>query len=459
MNATEVITSDIVILGGSSAGSTAAITARRHYPGKRILLVRREARIPIPCGIPYIFGTLGCPEKDLRPDAGLQQHGVELLVGEVTRIDRARRRLLLTGKTLQYERLILATGSEPILPAISGINLDGVFPVIRELDYLRNLQARLQTARNIVVIGGGFIGVELADEINKIGGKNVTILELTANCLSLSFDSEFCVEVEEVLRKRSVTVRTAAKVLRIVGAERVQAVQMADGAELPADLVILGLGTKARVDLARDAGLEIGPTGGIVVDGAMRTDDAAIFACGDCAEKISFFDGRPSPLKLASLAQFEARLAGANLFVLTRTSLGTVGVWSTVVGGLALGAAGLTETMANAHGYTVACGVFETPDHHPGAMPGATPLKVKLVFDRRSRVLLGGQVRGGPSTGEMINTIAALVQKRMTADAIAMLQVGTHPALTASPSQYPLVNAAELAIQAVSVAQPPRKMA
>ena len=88
-----------------------------------------------------------------------------------------------------------------------------------------------------------------------------------------------------------------------------------------------------------------------------------------------------------------------------------------------------------------------------------SPLKVKLVFDRRSRVLLGGQVRGVPSTGEMINTIAALVQKRMTADAIAMLQVGTHPALTASPSQYPLVNAAELAIQAVSVTQPSRKMA
>ena len=171
-----------------------------------------------------------------------------------------------------------------------------------------------------------------------------------------------------------------------------------------------------------------------------------IFACGDCAEKISFFGGGPSTLKLASIAQLEARIAGANAYGLRRESDGTVGVWSTAVGDLAMGTAGLTETMAVDRGYEVACGTVETPNRHPGKMPDAAPMKVKLVFERHSQVLIGGQVRGSAAVGEMINAIAACVQKRMTAEDIAMFQMGTHPALTASPIAYPLVNAAEVAI-------------
>lgn len=178
----------------------------------------------------------------------------------------------------------------------------------------------------------------------------------------------------------------------------------------------------------------------------MQTSDHTIFACGDCAEKISFFGGGPSPLKLASIAQLEARIAGANVYGLRRESDGTLGVWSTAVGDLAMGTAGLTESMAKDRGYQVVCGTVETCNRHPGGMPGAAPMKVKLIFESHSQVLIGGQVRGSMSVGEMINAIAACVQKRMTAEDIVMFQMGTHPALTASPIAYPLVNAAEVAI-------------
>jgi len=439
-------TADIVILGGSAAGVTAAITARRHHPDKKILVVRKEKQVSIPCGIPYVFGTLGSPEKNLIPDSLLETNRIELLIAEAVKIDRKQHVLATREEEVRYERLILATGSLPTKPTIPGVDLDGVFAILKDVEHLRLLQQRLQQAKDIIIIGGGFIGIEFADEINKTDGKKVTVLELAANCLSLSYDPEFCVEMENLLRSRGITVRTSATVERIAGDGRVSAVQLKDGASVPADLVILGIGARANVGLAKEAGLRLGLTGGVAVDRTMQTSDPAIFACGDCAEKISFFGGGPSPLKLASIAQLEARIAGANVFGLRRESDGTLGVWSTAVGDLAMGTAGLTESMAMQRGYEVVAGTVETPNRHPGGMPGAALMKVKLVFESHSQVLLGGQVRGSVSVGEMINTVAACVQKRMTAEDIAMFQMGTHPALTASPIAYPLVNAAEVAI-------------
>jgi len=437
---------DIVVLGGSAAGITAAITARRHHPDKSILLVRKEKRVPIPCGIPYIYGTLGGPEKNLIADSVLESNKIELVIAEVARIDRERHRLLACEDEVQYERLIMATGSVPTRPPIPGIELDGVFAILKDVEHLAQLQERLEQAKDIVIIGGGFIGIEFADEINKIDSKSVTVLELAANCLSLSYDAEFCSEMEQLLQSRGVIVRTSATVERIVGDGQVSAVHLKDGTSIPAELVVLGIGVRANVGLAKEAGLRLGLTGSVAVDRTMQTSDPDIFACGDCAEKISFFGGGPSPLKLASIAQLEARIAGANVYGLRRESDGTLGVWSTAVGDLAMGTAGLTESMAKDRGYQVVCGTVETPNRHPGGMPGAAPVKVKLVFEKHSQVLLGGQVRGSVSVGELINTIAACVQKRMTAEDIAMFQMGTHPALTASPIAYPLVNAAEVAI-------------
>jgi len=438
---------DIVVIGGSAAGLTAAITARRHYPDRKVLIVRREKQVLIPCGIPYIFGTVGSPQKNLIGDAVLEKNGIELLLAEATDIDREQKVLHTTDGEVSYERLVLATGSRPVMLPIPGCDLKGVYSIVKDVEYLSGLQQQLEVAKNVVVIGGGFIGIEFADEINKAGDKQVTVIEIAPHCLSLAYDEEFCAEMEKVVTSRGVHIHTSARVERIDGDGRAERVVLSDGTEVETDVVILGVGAAANVDLAKKAGLRIGLTGSVAVDRTMQTSDKSIFACGDCAEKISFFGGRPSPLKLASIATFEARIVGANLFGIRRENVGTVGVWSTAVGEVALATAGLTEAMARKHGYDVVATTIQGPNRHPGTMPGAANTKAKLVFERHSGVLLGGQVMGDVAAGEIINAISACVQSRMTAEDISTFQVGTHPALTASPIAYHMVNAAEMAIK------------
>jgi NADPH-dependent 2,4-dienoyl-CoA reductase/sulfur reductase-like enzyme len=437
---------DIVVVGGSAAGLTAAITARRHYPDQSILMVRKEEQVLIPCGIPYIFGTVGAPENNLIPDTVLDKNNIELLVTEAEALDTEEKILRTEAGEIGYGRLILATGSKPAMPPIPGLDLDGVYAVVKDVDYLSDLQERLETAKDIVVIGGGFIGIEFGDEINKLGNKNVTIVEMLPHCLMLAYDEEFCVTMEEVLESRGVNVSAPARVERIAGNGKVERVELADGTAVDADTVVMGVGAVANVDLAKEAGLEIGPTGGINVDRTMKTSADGVFACGDCAEKISFFGGKPSRLKLASIASTEAHIAGANLFGIRRENVGTVGVWSTAVGDHALATAGLTESMAKDLGYDVVSVAIEGPNRHPGSMPGAAKTKVKMVFERHSGMALGGQVMGDATAGEIINAISACVQSRMTAEEMAMFQIGTHPALTASPISYHMVNAAEMAL-------------
>ncbi|MGD2148814.1 MAG: FAD-dependent oxidoreductase [Anaerolineae bacterium] len=437
---------DIVVVGGSAAGLTAAITARRHYPDHTILMVREEEQVLIPCGIPYIFGTLGSPQQNLIPDAVLARNHIDLLVTQATGIDSKKRVLHTEAGNVSYDRLILATGSRPAMPPIPGFELDGVFTIVKGVDYLSHLGEWLETAKDVVVIGGGFIGIEFGDEINKAGDKNVSIVEMMPHCLMLAYDEEFCIEMEQLLESRGTSVRGGARVERLIGNGRVEQVALADGTVIEADTVIIGVGAVANVDLAKEAGLRIGLTGGVRVDRTMRTSDQYIYACGDCAEKISFFGGGPSPLKLASIATLEARIAGANLYGIKRENVGTVGVWSTAVGDVALATAGLTESMATRRGYDVVAVTIEGPNRHPGIMPGAANTKVKVVFERNSGVLLGGQVMGEASVGEVINAVSACVQNRMTAEQIAMFQIGTHPALTASPIAYHMVNAAEMAL-------------
>ena len=437
---------DVIIVGGSAAGATAAITARRHYPEKEVLVVRQEKQVSIPCGIPYIFGTLGSPTKNIIPDTMLEKEGVKIAVETVKALDTQRQILTTNEGEIAYERLILATGSLPGRLPVPGFDKDGAFPILKDIPHLEALQKRLQSASNVVVIGCGFIGIEFADEIRKLADKKVTVLEIAPYCLSLAYDEEFCVEMQEAVRSRGIDIRTNAKVAEIYGNSRVESVRLVDGTAIPADIVIFGVGAISNVAIAKAAGLRLGATNAIAVDRAMRTSREHIFACGDCAEKVSFFGGRPSPLRLASIATLEARIAGANLYGIRREHDGTVGVWSTAIGNLAMATAGLTETAAKQNGYDCVAAVVEGPNRHPGGMPGGAPTKLKLVFEKNTGVLLGGQVRGNESAGEIINIVSACIQKRMLAEDIATFQMGTHPALTASPIAYPLVNAAEIAI-------------
>jgi NADH oxidase (H2O2-forming) len=438
---------DVLIVGGSAAGITAAGTARKHYPDATVALVRQEGKVPIPCGIPYVFGTLSSPDQNLIPDAAVTGSGTELIQERVVALDRKAHQVTTeSGEIIGYKKLILATGSLPMVPPIPGRDLENVFTVEKNVDHLHFLSDRMDEVQDVVIIGGGFIGMEMADECRKRENLKVTVVEMLPHCLFLAFDEELCGRAEKALVDAGVQVRTNARAKSIAGNGKVEAVVLDDGEELKADMVLFGIGTRPNVDLAREAGLELGPLGAIAVDRHMRTSDPDILAIGDCAEKFSFFTGEPCPLRLASIATAEARIAGANLFELRRESLGTIGVFSTKINGLAMGIAGIGEKAAKQAGIDFVVGYAEAVDKHPGGMPGAQPLRVKLIFRRYSGVLIGGQVCCGDTTGEVVNLIAALIQARMHADQIAMFQMGTHPALTASPIAYQLVNAAEQAL-------------
>jgi len=363
---------DVVILGGGPGGYTAALAVKHVHPDVSVLLVRREELTLYPGAIPYLSATMESFNRNLLPDDTLKNAGVEILIDEARDLDLDGNAVSMkTGGRISYRKLILATGSSPVVPrSIAGTELEGVHAVQKSFTLMRKLEDDLQEAGRVVIIGGGFVGAEFADDLARTK-KDVTIVELLPHCLILSFDEEFAVEAEEKLRSEGVKILTNARVTRILGEGRVNAVELADGRRLGADIVILGLGARPEVELARRAGLAIGETGGVVVDEYMRASHPDVLAVGDCAEKRSFFTGKPVPFMLASVACQEARVAGLNLFGIRvpRAVQGVVGVILTRIAGRALGAAGLTESMAEKESFQVVSARAKVLNKDPGVVP------------------------------------------------------------------------------------------
>ncbi|MDY6845662.1 MAG: FAD-dependent oxidoreductase [Chloroflexota bacterium] len=438
-----MIQTDVLILGGLS-GITAGISCRRHYPDKKVVLVRKEGTILIPCGIPYIYGTVGGPQHNVIPDGLLESNEIELVKNEAVDVDREKKIVnLIDGETISYDKLVFATGSLPAVPPIPGVDKKNVYPIRKDYHYLEDVFEEMKSVKDIVIIGGGFIGVEFADECRKGRDVNITVVEALPHCLQMALDDEFCAEAQEKLSNTGVKILVNTKVESILGNDTVSGVRLSDGAELKADMVILGIGAKPNTTLAEESGIELGFNNAIRVDAHMQTyTDPDVFACGDCAEKQSFFTGRPVNVMLASIATAEARIAGANLYSPVHHHTGAISVFSSVVDGRAFAVAGLTERQAKEYGMNIVIGRAQAPDTHPGGMPDSTMTKVKLMFAKETGVILGGSISGGRSVGEMINVVSACIMHRMTANDIVQFQMGTHPALTSSPIAYPIVNAA-----------------
>ena len=441
---------DVLVLGGLS-GITAGISCRRYYPDKKVTLVRKEGTVLIPCGIPYIYGTVGGPQNNVVPDGLLESNGIELIKDEAITVDREKKVVALKGgETIGYDKLVFATGSLPMVPPIPGVDKKNVYPVKKEFDYLGSVLECMKAVKDLVIIGGGFIGVEFADECRKGRNVNVTVVEAMPHCLQMAMDDEYCVEAESRLTDAGVKVMVNTKVEAILGGDAVTGVKLAGGVELKADMVILGIGAVPNTTLAKESGLEMGFRNTIKVDRYMQSyNDPNVFACGDCAEKPSFFNGRPVGVMLASVATSEARIAGSNLFSPVHQNCGVISVFSTMLNGRAFGVAGLTERSAGQMGMEYVTGLAEAPDTHPGGMPNSSMTKLKLVFAKDTGVILGGSISGGRSVGEMVNVLSACIMHKMTANDMVQFQMGTHPALTSSPIAYPIVNAACKALQSM----------
>jgi NADH oxidase (H2O2-forming) len=439
---------DVLIVGGSAAGLAAAITARRFNPDIKITIIRGEETVLVPCGIPYIFGTLKSVDENIIPDAILEKNKINLIVDIVSSVDReAKCAVSAGGETVEYDRMILAVGSYPLVPPLPGVDLGNVFTAKKDAAYLSSLREALREAKDVVVVGGGFIGLEFADEFSKLGNLNsISVVELLPHCLLLACDDELCIKVEEELRKEGVTIFAKRKPKAIKGNGKVEALELDDGQLLKADLIIIGIGVRPNVDLARNAGLTVDERAGIWVDDYMRTSDPYIFAAGDCTQKRCFLTGKASMLRLASIATMEARVAAGNLYGLRRRAPCPIGVFGTVIGDLAIGSAGFTERNANEEGIDIVIGQATSLDKHPGTLPGAQPLTVKLIFMRDSGKIIGGQVYGSDKAGYVVNCIGSLIQQEMRADQIAVFQMGTHPKLTPSPIAHQIENAAEIAL-------------
>jgi len=438
-----------VVIGGGPAGVITALTAKSVHPEKSLCLVKGIGDGLIPCAIPYMIHSMAEPVQNRMGDAPLEAAGVEIIVDSVTSIDPEGHTIALSsGQELEYDRLVLATGTQPLLPPIPGIDRDGVFAVEKSLTAMEPLRDRARSARSIVILGGGFIGAEFADEIAGHSDAEVHIVEMLPHVLQGAFDEDFCEDIKAQLEKSGVCVHTGIRAESVNGNGAAQSVVLEGGREIPSDMVLLGVGGSPDVSLARDAGLRITDRGSVWVDAYMRTSADDIFAVGDCALKRDFFTRREVPVWLASTATAEARIAGTNLYEIRvlRQIQGTVSAFSTRLGDVAFASAGLTAAACEKEGFRCVVGAAAAPDRHPGSLDGASQLKVKLRFADRSGILLGGQVSGGPSAGELINTIALGIQKKLSVRELEMMQIATHPLLTPAPTVHPLINAAHQAL-------------
>lgn len=340
----EIIT-DVLIVGGGPAGIMTGITAAQFCPGKKVLVVRKESDAVIPCGIPYIFGTLGGTDEDMAGRLPLIAAGGEILIGNIVEIDKIKQiaymeyinqdynsedeqnenivtgadgeisaqlltedinrpqRLAKTTDSMElvaeeaiekenkenknnknlvaikFNRLVLATGGKNFIPPIKGTDLEGVFSIQKDYNYLENLFTNLiPKVKKLAIIGGGFIGVEFADEIRKLGIE-VHIIEMLPHLMQVSFDLDVCAKVEEILKSRGITVHTGCQVEEIIAdpsEKKIAGLRIKDKEDIKADAVLIAIGVKPNVELAKKIGLTLSRSGGVWVDAFQRRDRKSV---------------------------------------------------------------------------------------------------------------------------------------------------------------------------------------
>ncbi len=424
---------ELVVIGGVAAGMSAAAKARRCREDARIVVFEKGPAVSYAnCGLPYYLGGVIRRRDDLLvtdPEFLWQRFRIEARVGhEVVDIDAAGRtvtvRDLGTGRTFRqpYDKLVLAPGAEAVVPPVPGRDLPFVFTLktLADSDRLAAFLAR-HRPRRAVVVGGGLIGVEVAENLTH-RSVEVAMVEFLDRPLAF-LDPEMGAVVAAHLQDKGVALFLGE---RLAAVEQDGGVRLASGRCLQADLVVMAVGVRPCLELARKAGLAIGDAGGVEVDEYMQTSDPHILAAGDCVEKVMAVTGRRQLLPMAAAANKEGRAAGANAVgrrIAVRPYTGTVIV---KVFDLAVAATGLSEEAAAKEGFTPVVS-YVLDGHHAGYYPGAKPLRLKLVADRESGRLLGAQGVGEAGVDKRIDVLACALANRMRAEDLLDLDLAYAP--------------------------------
>jgi pyruvate/2-oxoglutarate dehydrogenase complex dihydrolipoamide dehydrogenase (E3) component len=447
---------NVLVIGAGPAGGVAALTAKMNYPSKEILVIREFETQLVPCAIPYIFSkTLGCSDKDVASCAMAEDMGISTIVARIQNVDINKKVAFTNEQEISFEKLIFATGSRPFVhdSLKHALDLKGVFTVEKNKAHVDKLKDYSDDKQNILVVGSGFIGVEIAMEFAH-SGKNVTIVGGSKHILPNAFDSEIAMQAEEIVFAQNVKYIGKDRVEEILdtnGDSVVNSVRLESGKIIDAQVVILATGYKPNTALAKKVGISLGHYGGIWVDEYMRTVNHDIFAVGDCSARRDFITKEPSKVMLASTSAAEGRAAGSSLYDIKylKGFSGTIAIFSTMVGKTAFSSAGVTEAQAKKAGIDVVVGSFSGINRHPATIPGAQKQFVKLIAMRNGGQVIGGQVVGGNETGEIINLIGLIIESHFDIYRVMSMQVATQPMLTAAPTSYPVVMAAVMATREI----------
>ena len=415
----------VLIVGGVAGGASCAARLRRVDENCEIVVFERGPYVSFAnCGLPYYVGDVIQEEKKLlvaTPELFQSRFNIEVRTHhEVVGIDRAAQEVdvvdLQAGRAYRdrYDALVLAPGATPIRPSLPGADLEGIFTV-RTIPDSRTIRAWIEErrARRAVVVGAGFIGLEMVENLAR-RGLEVTVLEAASQVMPM-LDAEMASYVEAHLRAHGVSVHTSDPVAAFARtADGALKVTSSSGAEWEADLVILAIGVRPETGLAAKAGLELGSRGGIRVDQAMRTSDPHIWAVGDAVEVKDLVTGEWCVAPLAGPANRQGRVAADSI---AGRQPAFRGVQSTVVCGclgLTMALTGATEKRLNVWGGCEYESVYLHPGHHSAYYPGAKPIHMKLTFRKPDGLLLGAQAVGEKGVERRIDVLSMALQKQAT---------------------------------------------
>lgn len=442
----------IVIVGGVAGGATAAARARRISEKAEITLVERGPYVSFAnCGLPYyISGAIAKRSKLLlqTPEGFDARYGVKVLVDtEAMEIDRAGKRVRVKGPEggswIEYDKLILAQGGNPVMPPLPGADSPNVFKLWTVPDVDR-IKAYLESAApaSALIAGGGFIGLEMAEAFRE-RGVTTTVVELLPRIMS-TMDPEFGTMIAAKLEEKGVRVITGLGLKAILPATAGATAsaegkaELSDGSLVDAGIVLLSIGVRPELALAKAAGLAIGPSGGLEVDEELRTSDTSIWAAGDMVEVVHKVSGRKVRVPLAGPANRQGRIAASNALGMHMKYHGALGtsVFKAFDGVAA--STGLSEKAAREAGFDVGAAVIYK-DHHASYYPGGKELCLKLVYDRKSARLLGAQAFGGEGVEKRIDVLATALHGKMTLDDLAELDLAYAPPFSSANDPVNLV--------------------